>query len=57
MNSKQLLARKDATGAVQTLRDHLHGAGKLARDFEEEFSAISYTAALLHDIGKASEDF
>lgn len=57
MNSKQLLARKDATGAVQTLRDHLHDAGKLARDFEEEFSAISYTAALLHDLGKASEDF
>ena len=39
------------------LHDHLHGAGKLARDFEEEFSAISYTAALLHDLGKASEDF
>ncbi|WP_137656183.1 CRISPR-associated helicase Cas3' [Bifidobacterium moukalabense] len=57
MNSKQLLARKDATGAVQTLHDHLHGAGRLAGDFEDEFSAISCTAALFHDLGKASKDF
>ncbi|WP_319020632.1 CRISPR-associated helicase Cas3' [Bifidobacterium eulemuris] len=57
MGYNELLARKDKTGAVQTLRDHLHGAGRLAESFEDEFSATAKTAALLHDLGKATEKF
>ena len=35
-----LLARKDEEGNTQTLYDHLHGAGRLASGFEDEFADI-----------------
>lgn len=37
-----LLARKDEEGNTQTLYDHLHGAGRLASGFEDEFADICY---------------
>ena len=49
-----LLARKDEEGNTQTLYDHLHGAGRLASGFEDEFADISRTAAVLHDVGKVA---
>lgn len=52
-----LLAHKDADGGVQTLRDHLHNAGDLAESYESEFSQIPRMAALLHDVGKAAQQF
>lgn len=33
-----LLARKDEEGNTQALYDHLHGAGRLASGFEDEFA-------------------
>ena len=35
-----LLARKDEEGNTQALYDHLHGAGRLASGFEDEFADI-----------------
>jgi len=52
-----LLARKDEEGNTQTLYDHLHGAGRLASGFEDEFADISRTAAVLHDVGKVAQQF
>ena len=52
-----LLARKDEEGNTQTLYDHLHGAGRLASGFEDEFADISRTAAVLHDVGKIAQQF
>ena len=55
-----LFARKtDGTRPVplQPLRDHLIGAAKLAQSFEKEFSTLAGTAALIHDVGKATERF
>lgn len=52
-----LLARKDGEGNTQTLYDHLHGAGRLASGFEDEFADISRTAAVLHDVGKVAQQF
>lgn len=55
-----LFARKiDGTRPVtlQSLRDHLIGAAKLAQSFEKEFDALAGTATLLHDVGKATEQF
>ena len=52
-----LLARKDEEGNTQTLYDHLHGAGRLASSFEDEFADISRTAAVLHDVGKVAQQF
>ncbi len=57
MTDSPLLARKDAAGNTQTLASHLSGAAELARSFEPEFSSISYLAALLHDVGKATGVF
>lgn len=52
-----LLARKDEEGNTQALYDHLHGAGRLASGFEDEFADISRTAAVLHDVGKVAQQF
>lgn len=52
-----LLARKDEEGNTQTLYDHLHGTGRLASGFEDEFADISRTAAVLHDVGKVAQQF
>lgn len=52
-----LYGRKSEDGDTQPLRDHLLGAGRLAQSFEQEYSDLAYAAAVLHDIGKASDDF
>lgn len=52
-----LLARKDEEGNTQALYDHLHGAGRLASGFEDEFADILRTAAVLHDVGKVAQQF
>lgn len=55
--SEDLLARKDDAGNTQTLYDHLHNTAKLAAGFENRSSATAYTAGVLHDSGKAADDF
>ena len=52
-----LLARKDDDGNTQTLYDHLHNTAKLAAGFEKRSSVTAFAAGLLHDSGKATDDF
>lgn len=52
-----LLARKDDDGNTQTLYDHLHNTSKLAAGFEKRSSVTAFAAGLLHDSGKATDDF
>lgn len=52
-----IYGRKAEDGSTQPLREHLLGAGELAKSFEPEYQDIAYAAAVLHDIGKASDDF
>ena len=52
-----LLARKDEEGNTQTLYDHLHGAGRLASGFEDEFADISRTAASCMMSGRLLSSF
>ena len=53
----ELLARKDDDGNVQTLFEHLHHTGDLAASFESRGVATSHMAGMLHDLGKASQEF
>ena len=53
----ELLARKDDDGNVQTLFEHLHHTGDLAAGFESRGVATSHIAGMLHDLGKASQEF
>ena len=50
------IAHKRADGAVQLLRDHLQGVGKLAADFALPFGGENHVRriAQLHDLGKYS---
>ena len=59
MTLGEYLAHKREDGAVQLLRDHLAGTGKLAFRFADEFGAGNQgaLAGCLHDIGKYSEAF
>lgn len=52
-----LLARKDDDGNTQTLYDHLHNTAELAAGFEKRSSVTAFAAGLLHDSGKATDDF
>lgn len=52
-----LLARKDEAGNPQTLYDHLHNTAELAAAFERLSFVTAYTAGVLHDSGKATDDF
>ena len=44
---------------VQTLKEHLFGAAKLADDFADRFGKREwgYSCGMLHDLGKYSEAF
>lgn len=50
---------KQNKNSWQTLPDHLNGVAKRAEEFANSFGAGSWgkVAGLLHDIGKASDDF
>lgn len=55
--SLPLMARKDESGRMQTLFDHLHHAADYAAGFESQYADIASMAAVLHDFGKAQRRF
>ncbi len=50
---------RESDRAVQSIRDHLKSAAKLAEHFGNKFNSgdFAYICALMHDIGKYSEKF
>lgn len=51
--------RRDDSGAVQTLEEHLEGTSKICEKFSSKVGIIGVgrILGLLHDLGKASADF
>lgn len=56
---KPLAAHIQENGNVQSIKEHLYGTAKLARQFGDAFenSDFSYLCGLIHDIGKYSDEF
>ena len=57
--NKEYIAHKTDDGKIQTVKDHLENTARMAGDFAAVFGAreVGYTAGLLHDIGKYSDQF
>ena len=54
MNVK--IAHTNASGEIQTIKEHLQGTAERARRFASEFGCgdAGYLCGLMHDIGKKS---
>ncbi|WP_338070622.1 CRISPR-associated helicase Cas3' [Bifidobacterium bohemicum] len=57
MMGETLMARRNADGALQTLRDHLLETGLLAERFEHQYGDTARLIGEIHDRGKASQRF